>query len=448
MEKREKFGSFGALMAMAGSAVGLGNMWRFPYLVGENGGAAFIIVYILCAVLIALPMFFAEFIIGRRSGANCFGALKKLAPGSKWKYLGLINILTPAIVLSYYCVIGGWSIQYLLKACSFEFSHTATQAELATVFSNLVQSVWAPLFGFLLFLGLSAFIVGKGVKKGIESFGKVAMPALFFIIIAIAVYVAFLPGAVEGYRYLFEPDFSELDGKAVLAALGQSFFSMSLGCGCILTYASYVKKSDSLLHHCTRTTFIDLGFALISGCAIMPAVFSFGVDPASGPSLVYETLPFIFSKMPGGNVIAIVFFTALIVAALTSAISLYEVVTVFLVEERHRSRKSAVLITLANTLVIGALCSLSFGPLSDVKLFGRIFFELCDEFASDVLMIVGSLLLVLFVGWKMKRADVYDEFIGGGANPGNDKFFPVAYFLIRYIAPAAILAIFITGLVY
>lgn len=445
MENRENFGRFGALMAMAGSAVGLGNLWRFPYLLGENGGAAFLIIYIACAFLIALPIFIAEFTVGRRSGANCFGSFAALAPGTKWKWVGLFGIVTPMLIVSFYSVIGGWSVEYLFKACTFQFSSDATQEELSRVFSDFSTSVWAPLLGHTIFLGTTAFVVMRGVKKGIESFGKIAMPTLFFIVLAIAVYVLFQPGAAAGYSYLFKPDFSKISFSTVSVALGQAFFSMSLGCGCILTYSSYVKKKDNMLRHCVSTTCLDLLFALIAGCAIMPAVFAYGLNPGAGPSLVYETLPFIFSRMPGSNFIAIIFFVALLVAALTSQISMFEVGAAYLVEEKKMSRRKACTLIFCGTWVAGCLCCLSFGPLNFVKLGGKTIFDLLDFISSDYLMTLGSLFTVLFVGWKMRRSDVYDEFTSGGAHSSAARWFKLMYFLIRYLAPAAILFIFICG---
>lgn len=435
-------------MAMAGSAVGLGNLWRFPYLLGENGGAAFLIIYIACAVLIALPIFFSEFLMGRRSGTNCLTAFSSLVPGSNWKWAGLVSVITPFIIVSFYSVIGGWSVEYLFKAFAFEFSETAP-LQMDTVFENFVSSIWPPIIGHSIFLGTTAFIVVRGINRGIESFGKVAMPTLFVIVMVMSVYVAFLPGASAGYSYLFRPDFSKISTSVVSSALGQAFFSLSLGCGCIVTYASYVHRQDNAFSHCTTTMLLDLLFAVIAGCAIMPACFAFGVNPGSGPSLVFETLPFIFSKMPWGNVAAIFFFLALLVAAITSSISMFEVVVSYLVQEKGMPRKKATLLLFALCWSLGCLCSLSLGPLSQYKIFGLTLFEACDKFSSNVLMTLGALLVVLFVGWKMKKEDVEDEFTSGGKySGGKSAMFNIIYYTIRYIAPVAIAAIFISGLFF
>lgn len=444
---RESFGSrFGALVAMAGSAVGLGNLWRFPYLVGENGGAAFIIVYILLSFLICLPIFVSEFVIGRRSQKNAFAAFRDLSGGSAWRWVGLFTVIVPLIVLSYYSVIGGWSIEYMFKSITFSFTGGESQAAMSTMFADFVSSPWTPLICHTFFLLATTLIVVVGIKDGIEKFSKVMMPMLFVIVLAIAVYSLTLPGAGKGVDYLFNPDFSKIDAKACAAALGQAFFSLSLGFGTILTYASYVDKKENIMFQSTATAVSDLMFALIAGVAIMPAVFAFGLDPQSGPGLVFETLPYVFSQMPAGGVIAILFFVALLVAALTSSISMLEVAVAYLVEEKKFSRVSACVALFVLCWIVGALCSLSFGPLSDVQIGGRGIFDFFDNLSSNVLMTLGSLLTVLFVGWRLKKTDIYDEFTNGGSLSTNVRIFGVLWFLIRYICPLAIISIFVSGL--
>lgn len=443
---RDSFGSrFGALVAMAGSAVGLGNLWRFPYLVGENGGAAFIIVYIALVFLICLPIFISEFIVGRRSQENAFAAFRDLSGGSAWRWVGLFTIIVPLIVLSYYCVIGGWSIEYLLKSLTFSFSGES-QGTLSSMFSGFVTSTWGPLAAHTGFLLATTLIVVVGIKDGIEKFSKVMMPLLFVMVLAIAVYSITLPGAKAGIEYLFYPDFSKLTGASVAAALGQAFFSLSLGFGTIMTYASYVSRKENIMFQSAATAVSDLMFALIAGTAIMPAVFAFGIDPQAGPGLVFETLPFVFGQMPAGGVIAILFFVALLVAALTSSISMLEVAVAYLVEEKKFSRLGACACLFALCWVIGAVCSLSFGPLSHIRIAGGNVFDFLDSMSSNVLMTLGSLFTVVFVGWRLKKTDVYDEFTNGGTLSRNAKIFGVLWFLIRYIAPLAIISIFISGL--
>lgn len=443
---RDSFGSrFGALVAMAGSAVGLGNLWRFPYLVGENGGAAFIIIYILLSFLICLPIFISEFVIGRRSQKNAYAAFRDLSGGSAWRWVGLFTIIVPLVVLSYYSVIGGWSVEYLLKSVTFAFE-SASQSAMSTMFSDFVSSTWGPLLAHTGFLLVTTLIVVVGIKDGIEKFSKVMMPLLFFIVLAIAIYSMTLPGAKAGLDYLFNPDFSKITGKACAAALGQAFFSLSLGFGTIMTYASYVDKKENILFQSTATAVSDLMFALIAGVAIMPAVFAFGLNPQSGPGLVFETLPFVFGQMPAGGFVAILFFLALLVAALTSSISMLEVAVAYLVEEKGFSRVWACVVLFVVCWVVGAVCSLSFGPLSDVKIGGGNIFDFFDNLSSNILMTLGSLLTVLFVGWRLKKTDVYDEFTNGGTLSRNAKLFGVLWFLIRYICPLAIISIFVSGL--
>ena len=443
---RENFGSrFGALVAMAGSAVGLGNLWRFPYLVGENGGAAFIIIYILLSFLICLPIFVSEFVIGRRSQKNAYAAFRDLSGGSEWRWVGLFTVIVPLIVLSYYSVIGGWSVEFLLKSLSFSFSD-ASRITMNTMFTDFVSSTWAPLATHTFFLLFTTLIVIVGIKDGIEKFSKVMMPLLFIIVVAIAIYSLTLPGASAGVDYLFRPDFSKIDAKACASALGQAFFSLSLGFGPIMTYASYVSKKENILTQSAATAISDLMFALIAGVAIMPAVFAFGIDPQAGPGLVFETLPYIFGQMPAGGLIAILFFAALLVAALTSSISMLEVAVAYLVEEKRFSRVWACITLFVICWVVGALCSLSFGPLSDIRINGGNLFDFFDSLSSNVLMTLGSLFTVLFVGWRLKRTDIYDEFTNGGTLSTNVRIFGVLWFLIRYICPLAIISIFLVGI--
>ncbi len=446
--KRDSFGSrFGALVAMAGSAVGLGNLWRFPYLVGENGGAAFIIIYIMMVFFLCLPIFISEFVVGRRSQQNAYAAFRDLSGGSAWKWVGMFTVIVPLIVLSYYSVIGGWSVEYLLKSITFTFTDGDTRTTMSTMFTDFVSSTWMPIIMHTVFLFATTLIVMVGIKDGIEKFSKVMMPLLFFMVLAIAVYSLTLPGAGRGVDYLFKPDFSKIDGHTFAAALGQAFFSLSLGFGTIMTYASYVDKKENPLFQSTATAVSDLMFALIAGVAIMPAVFAFGLDPQSGPGLVFETLPYVFSQMPAGGVIAIVFFIALLVAALTSSISMLEVAVAYLVEEKGLKRLSASLIVFAVCWVVGVLCSLSFGPLSGVKITGLSIFDFFDSISSNILMTLGSLMTVLFVGWRLKKTDIYDEFTNGGTLSANARMFGVLWFLIRYVCPLAIIVVFVSGLI-
>lgn len=450
MVERESFGSnAAAVLALAGSAIGLGNIWRFPYIVGQNGGAAFIIVYLAVSFFLAFPIFMSEAVIGRKSKSNTFGAMQKLAPGSRWKWMGLVTVITPMIIMSYYSVVGGWSVEYLFKSLFGGFVSSVPEAA-SVEFGTFISSTGAPLLCHTVFLLLCALIVTAGVKSGIEKFSKITMPLLLVLIIVIMIYSISLPGASQGVEYLLKPDFSKLTPSAIASAMGQSFFSLSLGVGTVLTYSSYIKKNENLLGSGLGTAGFDILFALIAGFAVMPAVFAAGIEPASGPGLVFETLPFIFAKMGSfspvlSSVVAVLFFLTILVAALTSAISMYEVGVAYLVEEKKLSRRKAVLVILAASWTLGALCSLSFGRLADFKILGETIFNFCDKLTSNYLMVFGSLLFVIFAGWKMDKSAVRDEFTNNGSLRGNARIFDALYFLMKYVAPIVILIIFFTN---
>ena len=447
--KREHFGSrFAVIAAMAGSAVGLGNIWRFPYVLGQYGGAAFILVYVVAGVLLALPIFYAESIIGRRSRSDTFGAMNKLAPGTPWRWAGLITIVSPLLILCYYSVVGGWSVQYLFKSLSFSFTDIPAE-EVPTLFERFITSAWQPIMTHTAFMVAVAFIVLGGVKSGIEKFSKLAMPALFVLILVIVGYSLTLPGSFKGVEYLLKPDFSKLTADGISAAMGQAFFSLSLGVGTILTYSSYVKKEENLMVSGVGTAVSDLVFALIAAFAVMPAVFAAGLEPGGGPGLVFETLPYIFNRMGTGmpvvtTFVSAVFFLAILAAALTSAISMLEVGVAFLTDEWKMNRRRATLLLAFLCWLVGILCSLSFGPLAHLKLLGYTFFDFLDHLCSDWLLPLGGLIFTLFVGWKMSKADVRDEFTNEGTV--NTRIFGVVYFLMRYLAPVGIVVVFLTNL--
>ena len=410
---------FAAIMAMAGSAVGLGNIWRFPYMVGEHGGAAFIIIYIACCLLVSLPIFFAESIIGKATRKDTFGALESLAPKSR--KIGYVAILASFIILSFYSVVGGWSFDYLIRSCAGSFSGLGL-GEAKAVFNSMGSSPVESVSCMLVFLGLTAMIVGAGVDKGIGRFSKLSIPVLFLMVVLIAIVSLRLPGAEKGVEYLVKPDFSKIDGPAVAAALGQSFFSLSLGVGTILTYSSYMREDENLLSAGGWTAFFDTIFALIAGLAIMPAVFAAGIEPAAGPSLVFETLPVIFSRM--GVVLPVIFFLAILIAALSSSISMLEVVVAWLVDQKGMRRSHAVLAVFGAAALLGSACAVA----------PRVF-STCDFVSSNVLMMIGALTFALIVGWKMPRESVL-----------HYVRYRFVYMLIRYVAPVMIVAIAVTNL--
>lgn len=446
MEKRDSFASsFGVLVAMAGSAVGLGNLWRFPYLVGTNGGAAFIIIYLAIVFVLALPIMYAEFVVGRRAQSNVYGAFKKLAPGSKWGIIGVLAIVCCILIVSFYSVVGGWTIDYLVKSVTGAFGAGSTGFD--AMFEHSVTSNFRPLFYMLLFVGISAAVLLAGVKDGIEKYSKVLMPLLFLMVVVIAIRSVTLPGAAGGVDFLFKPDFSKVTANTILDALGQAFFSLSVGFGIIFTYASYVNKNENVVKMSIQTSIADTLFAILAGVAIMPAVFAFGISPSQGPGLVFVTLPYVFAQLPLGSVMAAIFFFVLFVAAMTSAISLLEVAVAYVIEEFKTSRKASVLLVVGIVLFLGVFCSLSQGVLGDVKIFGNNIFDLFDKTTANILIPIGALLIVLFAGWKMKKEEFVDEITSGGKHKINPLYLKIIIISVKYIAPVVIGVIMIRSLI-
>ena len=427
MQKREHFGGRAAvIMAMAGSAIGLGNIWRFPYMAGQYGGAAFILIYILCSFVLSLPIFLSEGLIGRRTHSNAIGAMKTLAPKSIWTALGYLSVITPTVIFSYSSLVGGGAVEYFVNSCALSFG-------------DFIPDGWTVLAYGTVFLGISCLIVALGVKSGIEKFSKFSIPLLFVLIVVILAYSLTMPGSEKGVEYLLKPDFSKLSGKTFAFALGQSFYSLSLGMGIIITYSSYISKDENLIVSGAGTAVADLLFAILAGFAIIPAVFSAGIEPSSGPGLIFQTLPFVFGRMGEahawiGVVISALFFLTVTVAAMTSSVSLIEVGVAYLIEEKHLKRGWACLIVFLAVWVLGL-----------VSVFSGKAFGLIDAFSSNFLLTVGALLAVLFVGWKMKKEDVLEEITNGGKV--NSRIAPALYFLIRYIAPIAVLTIFISNFI-
>ena len=449
--KREKFGGrVAVILAMAGSAIGLGNIWRFPYMVGEHGGAAFVFVYILATILISLPVFLAEVMVGRRSHTNARDAFARLSRQHPfWKAAGYLTILIPTLIASYYSVIGGWSVEYFIKSCGMTFVKTPPE-EVSGLFAPFVSSAWTPVVMHLVFLTACVGVVAGGVKSGIEKFSKVSLPVLFVLIIFILGYSVALPGAGAGVRYLLHPDWSELTPRTFAYAMGQSFFSLSLGMGAIITYGSYVSKRENILVTSSGTAVSDLLFAILAGFAIMPAVFAAGIEPGAGPGLIFQTVPYVFAKMGAdlpvlSGAVSIIFFLAIIVAAMTSLISLVEVGVSFLMERKGLPRGRACLVVFAICGTLGTLCSLSFGPLANATVAGMSIFDLLDWVCSNILLLVMALLVVIFVGWILPKRVVRDEFTNGGTV--NGRFFPVLYFLIKWVAPIAVVVIFCTNFI-
>lgn len=435
-QKRDKFGStFGVIAAAAGSAVGLGNIWKFPYITGVYGGAAFLFVYLAFIVAIGLPVMLSELIIGRKSQRNAFGAFKALAPGTPWKYIGILGVAAAFLILSFYGVVAGWSVQYISLSIQDGFS-TKSPEQITSLFSRFIESPVRPVFFQLAFMIATAAIVIVGIKKGIEKFNKIFMPLLVIILIGLAIKSVTLEGAKAGLEFLFKPDFSKLTGDGILSALGHAFFTLSLGMGTLITYGSYIKKDNNLVRTVINVTVADTVIAILAGVAIFPAVFAFGIEPTEGPGLIFITLPNVFHQMPGGFIFSILFFLLLTVAALTSSVSILEVVVAYFKEEFNMGRKGATILAGVLISILGVLCSLSMGVLSPVLLFGLNIFDLMDWISANLLLPVGGLFIALFIGWFFGRKKVEAEVANGGKLSGI--FLSIFMFLVKFVAPIAI----------
>lgn len=430
----------GVIAAAAGSAIGLGNIWKFPYEAGQNGGAAFLLVYLAFTLAIGLPIMISEFVIGRQARANAAGAFKKLAPGKPWFIVGWMGVAAAFMILAFYGVVAGWTLEYVWKSLTNSFAGQSTD-ELATQFNGFIQHPWRPIFWQLLFMGLTGWIVLSGVKNGIEKYSKILMPVLLLIIIILGIRAVSLPGGSAGLKFLFHPDFSKINSGVVLSALGQAFFSLSLGMGTMITYSSYIKKKTNLQVTALEVTLLDTLIAMLAGVAIFPAVFAFGIEPTVGEGLVFITLPNIFQQMTGGYFWAILFFILLAIAALTSTISVLEVVVAFFSEELKISRRKATVIGAVSIAILGMLCSLSMGVGNEYQILGTNFFGLLNNTSSRVLLPLGGLLISLFIGWQMHRNDVFDELSNGGTI--RVHFFKTFMVIVRVIAPIAIALVFL-----
>ena len=442
--KRATFGSkIGVILATVGCAVGLGNIWRFPYMLGENGGAAFLLVYISCILFLGIPVMITEFFIGRYSRKNAAGAFKVMAPGTKWSVIGYNGVAAAFLILGYYAVVSGWTLEYIVQAFSgsLEGKNATDFADEFTAFST---GVFRPILWTVVFIALTHIIIISGVKEGIERASKVMMPVLFLILIALCVRSATLPGASEGLTFLFNPDFSKIDSSVVLSAMGQAFFSLSIGMGCLITYASYFGKQTNLQTTALQVTILDTLVAVLAGVMIFPAVFSFGIEPTAGPELVFITLPNVFEQLPFGNIWSFVFFVLLALAALTSTISLHEVSTAYVHEEYHVSRKKAAIIVSVGVTIVGILCSLSMGVLSSYTLFGLNFFNLLDFVTAKIMLPLGGMMICIFTAKRVDKLLLKEEVTNHGTI--RFYFFNTYAFFVKYIAPIAIGLIFLNEL--
>lgn len=446
-QQRAKFGSkLGVILASAGSAVGLGNVWRFPYEAGNNGGAAFIIIYLISVVLIGMPIIISEFMIGRRSKVNTAGAYKKLAPHTSWKWVGRLGVLTGFLILCYYVVVAGWTLEYIYQSLINSF-HGQDKDFFVNQFTTFSQGIFRPILWLVVFMLLTHFIIVRGVEKGIEKSSKIMMPLLLILIIVLVGFSVSLPGAQAGIDFLIIPDWGKVTPKVVLSAVGQAFFSLSIGMGCLCTYASYFSKETKLGRTAVSVGLIDTFIAILAGFLIFPAAFSVGIEPGAGPSLVFVTLPNVFEHAFGGIPIlaylfSLLFYVLLAMAALTSTISIHEVITAYIHEEFHLGRKKAARVVTSTCIVIGMFCSLSLGPLSDLTLFDLNLFSLFDFVTAKILLPVGGVFISIFAGWYLDKKGIFKEEIstGGSIYPWLYKLLII---LLRYVAPIAIFLVFL-----
>lgn len=443
-KQRDGFNSkLGVVAAAAGSAIGLGNIYRFPCELGENGGAAFLLVYLGIVLVLGVPVMLSELVIGRRSQRNAVGAFKKLAPKTAWPIVGYIGVLCGLLIFAFYSTVAGWTLEYIVKALTNSFKGKDLAA-IEQDFSNFQNEGWRNVMWQCVFIFITGFVVYKGIQNGIEKYSKVLMPLLLFILIVLGVRSMLLPGAEKGLAFLFKPDFSKITGGVLISALGQVFFSLSVGMGTLITYGSYIKKSDNMTSTAFMVTLSDTCVAVLAGIVIFPAAFSFGIHPEAGMGLVFNTLPMIFNQMTGGYIFCLIFFLLLAIAALTSTISLLEVPVAFLSEEFHLKRHTATVLACALTMLLGLFASLSLQQNSLLVVGGMKVFDGLDLITSKVLLPLGGMLIVIFVGWKLGKTKFFEEITNEGTIKARLK--KLIFFIIRYVAPLAIAVIFISGL--
>lgn len=463
-EKREHWGShIGFILAAAGSAIGLGNIWKFPYVAGKNGGAAFILIYLISVFFIGISLVIAEILIGRRSQLNPVGAYRKLSGGSRiWTLAGYLGVLTGFIILSYYNVVAGWSVGYFIEGLrGGVLSFTSSDDAAAFFNQRIMNPAW--IIGFQAFFSLLVLaVVYFGVARGIEKISRILMPVFLGILLVLVGWGISLEGSQEGLAFLLKPNWDSVNGRTILEALGQAFFSLSLGMGALLTYGSYLNREDSVLSSSLMIAFLDTLIALLAGVAIFTSVFAMGFSPDAGPGLVFCVLPAVFSKMPGGTAFGLLFFLLLSIAALTSAISLLEVITSYFVDEKKWPRHKVVLSGGFIVFIVGIPSALSFGPMGNVTFFNKSFFDFLDFLSSNVLLPLGGLLMAIFVGWIVKKTPMLEEFRkGAGGWVDTHVLHPVKrikhktafltignvwFFVVKYVAPIIILLVLLNSI--
>ena len=447
--RRTHFGSkLGVVLAAAGSAVGLGNVWRFPFETGNHGGAAFILIYLVSVLILGIPIMIGEFLVGRRSRANTAGAYRTLAPGTRWNWVGRLGVLSGFLILSYYSVVGGWTLNYIIEAATGSLVGKSPQEFIDTYNGFVTGPLW-PVLWLVIFLLGTHFVIVRGVQRGIERSAKILMPVLFILLIVLAVCSVCLPDAGRGLAFLLKPDWGKVNADVFLGAIAQAFFSLSLGMGCLCTYASYFRDDTNLVKTAVNVSAIDTLVAILAGFIIFPAAFSVGIQPDAGPGLIFITLPNVFQQAFGAwpavaALLSVMFYILLALAALTSAISLHEVPTAYVSEEFGLTRKQAARVVTAGCVVLGVLCSLSLGVGRELTVFGLTLFDLFDFVTAKIMLPVIGFFVAIFVGWKLDRKAVWEEISNRGTV--NPILYQIIVFILRFIAPLGILLIFINEL--
>lgn len=440
VENREHWGSkLGFVLAAAGSAIGLGNIWKFPYLTGVHGGAAFVLVYFIIILLIGFTVMLAELAIGRAGQRDAVGSFAALSKNPLWQFVGWSGIICAFVILSYYGVVAGWAVKYAIASFG-DLMPAAYAGKAGEYFGTFVSDSSQVITYQIIFMIMTIVIVAGGIGKGIEKSCKFMMPALFIILIVLIVRAVTLPGAEKGIEFYIKPDFSKINGATLLAALGQAFFSLSLGMGCMITYGSYLTRQDNLVSSALYVVSMDTLIAFLAGFAIFPAVFAMGVEPAAGPGLTFVTLPGVFAKMPGGAFFAAAFFVLIVIAALTSAISLLEVVVAYFKDELGWGRSMASWVMGGAITALGIPSAISLG--GNLKLFGMDFMDAMGYLSDNILMPIGGIFIVLFAGWMMSK--IKEEITSNGQYEFG--LFGLWLILARVVAPIAIAVIFASGM--
>lgn len=447
-KKRETFSSgLAVFFATLGSAVGLGNIWKFPYLTGQNGGGAFLLVYFFCILFVGLPVMLSEFYIGRKTRKNAVGALEQLKPGTQWKNIGIMGVGASCLIMFFYSCVAGWVYFYLFKAILGDFANVTMETAKAQ-FGSVIMGPLSPIVWQFIVLAVVTAILAMGVKQGIEKITKTLMPLLFILIIICDIRALTLPGASEGIYFLFHVDFGQLSAAAILAALGLAFFKLSLGMGTMMTYGSYFTQDNNMFKTAVKVAFSDTLVSMLAGLAIFPTVFSFGMEPTAGPGLLFMTIPLVFSQMPFGTILLIAFFFLTAIAATTAMLSLVEVPVAYLSEEKGMSRKSAAVVTSSVMFVVGILATLSVDKasvLGHITIFGLGFFDLFDYISSNILLPLGGLLIALLMGYSIKQEEVVTEL----SNHGQLKIAGLVkgyFFLVRYVTPILLIIVFLSSI--